>query len=137
MPLVPAARATIIVSPMARETARIIAATMPEMAAGTTTRRLVCHRLAPSPYDASRIAVGTARIASSDTDATSGTIRTPTAIPAARKLLCDASAKIRFTTLGVMNVRAKKPSTTLGMPARTSREGFRILRTFGRAYSER
>ena len=34
--------ATIIVSPMARETARMNAAVMPENAAGTTTRRLVC-----------------------------------------------------------------------------------------------
>ena len=37
----PAATATTIVSPIAREIARMIAATMPEIAAGTTTRRLV------------------------------------------------------------------------------------------------
>ena len=53
-PLAPAASATTMVSPIARETARIIAATMPEIAAGTTTRMLVVSRRAPSPYDASR-----------------------------------------------------------------------------------
>ena len=48
-PVAPAATATTIVSPIAREIARIIAATMPETAAGTTTRRLVVRRRAPRP----------------------------------------------------------------------------------------
>ncbi len=50
----PAASATTIVSPIAREMARIIAATMPEIAAGTTTRTDVRSLRAPRPYDASR-----------------------------------------------------------------------------------
>jgi len=48
-PEAPAAMATIIVSPMARETPRMRAATMPEIAAGKTTRRLVVRFRAPSP----------------------------------------------------------------------------------------
>ena len=53
-PVPPAAMATIIVSPMARETPSRSAAMMPDTAAGTTTRRLVVRLLAPSPYAASR-----------------------------------------------------------------------------------
>ena len=43
----------------------------------------------------------------------------------------------RCTIDGAITDRAKKPSTTLGMPASTSRVGLRTLRTLGRAYSER
>ena len=57
-PTPPAAIATIIVSPTAREKPTISAATMPETAAGTTTRRLVIRFRAPSPYDASRSELG-------------------------------------------------------------------------------
>ena len=45
---------------------------MPETAAGTTTRSVVVDRRAPRPYEASRSERGTARIASSETDAMSG-----------------------------------------------------------------
>ena len=45
----PAASATIIVSPIARLDARISAATIPETAAGKTTRMLVVSRRAPRP----------------------------------------------------------------------------------------
>ena len=45
----PAAMATIIVSPTARLRPRTIAAAMPEMAAGKTTRSTVRIRLAPRP----------------------------------------------------------------------------------------
>ena len=50
----PAAIATIIVSPIARDTARMNAAVMPEKAAGTTTLSAVCMRVAPSAYEPSR-----------------------------------------------------------------------------------
>ena len=50
----PAATATTIVSPIARLVARISAATMPETAAGKTTRSDVVIFLAPRPYEASR-----------------------------------------------------------------------------------
>ena len=61
----PAATATTIVSPIAREMPRMTAATMPDRAAGKTTRTDVVMRRAPSPNEASRGASGTARIASS------------------------------------------------------------------------
>src|SRR5690606_33220048 len=48
-PTAPAAMATTIVSPIAREMPRISAATTPEMAAGNTTRKVVWSRSAPSP----------------------------------------------------------------------------------------
>ncbi len=57
---VPAARATIIVSPTARERARTIDAVMPEMAAGNTTRKVVRMVLAPRAYEPSRRDRGTA-----------------------------------------------------------------------------
>ena len=48
-PEAPAARAATMVSPIAREVATMNAATMPETAAGTTTRRTVVAFLAPTP----------------------------------------------------------------------------------------
>ena len=45
----PAARATIIVSPTARDAATTMAADKPERAAGDTTLRLVSMRVAPNP----------------------------------------------------------------------------------------
>ena len=44
----PAASATIIVSPIARDIARMNAAPMPDIAAGSTTRRITSPRVAPS-----------------------------------------------------------------------------------------
>ena len=73
--------ATIIVSPIARDTARMNAAVMPENAAGTTTRRLVCILVAPSAYEPSRSPRGTPRIASSASDETSGRIMMPITMP--------------------------------------------------------
>src|SRR6476646_1586014 len=102
--------ATTMVSPIAREAARMSAATMPEIAAGTTTLSDVVTRRAPSPYDASRSELGTAPVASWNT--------------------------VR-TTLGLIQVRAKKPRTTLGIPARISRIGLTVERVFGFANSAR
>ena len=58
-------------------------------------------------------------------------------MPAASRLKPLALGKIAWTTFGLMNVRAKKPRTTLGMPARISRIGLTMPRTRGLAYSER
>ncbi len=52
------------VSPIAREIARITPVTMPGIEAGRTWRRIVCHWVAPSASEPSRIEGGTARIAS-------------------------------------------------------------------------
>ena len=48
-PTAPAAMATTMVSPMARERPRMSEATIPEMAAGNTTRVTVVAFLAPRP----------------------------------------------------------------------------------------
>jgi hypothetical protein len=61
----PAAIATIMVSPMALEIARITDTIIPEDAAGTITLKAVCKRVAPIPYAASRKVFGTALNASS------------------------------------------------------------------------
>ena len=52
------------VSPIAREIARMIPVRIPPAALGTTTPRIVCQRVAPSPKLASRRLLGTARSAS-------------------------------------------------------------------------
>jgi hypothetical protein len=129
---------TTMVSPMARDAARISAATMPDTAAGNTIRSVVDIRRAPTPADASRRLLGTARMASSETEATSGIVRMPTPMPAAimLPLLCSAP-KMRPTTSGAIQLSANTPSTTDGMPASTSRIGLSTVRTRGWAYSDR
>ncbi len=107
-PTAPAAIATTIVSPMARDIPRIRAATMPETPAGNTTRNVVWVRWAPSPNDASRNDSGTARSESSATDAMIGMVSTPTAIPAARMENARSRGSNRRTTMfGLMKAMAK------------------------------
>src|SRR5215207_1977630 len=129
--------ATIMVSPTARETPRTTAATMPERAAGNTTRRLVCILLAPRAAEPCRMLFGTADMASSLNEATVGTIITPITRPAASTLndpvgRCSQSRN----TVPWTNARANRPYTTVGTPARISRIGFRTLRSVGWAYSD-
>ena len=78
----PAARTTAIVSPTARDIARMIEAMIPEIAAGKTTCRTTSNRVAPIAKAPSRRPRGTARIASSEIEAMSGVMRRPTTIPA-------------------------------------------------------
>ena len=113
------------------------AAINPETAAGSTTRTVVVIFRAPNPEEASRNDMGTAFMASSEIDATSGITSTPTPIPAASSDPAAGPPKRVLTTLGAIHSRAKKPSTTLGMPARISKIGFSVRRTPGRAYSDR
>ena len=80
----PAAIRAIIVSPIPRETPRTIAATIPERAAGKTTRVEVWSFDAPMPNAPSRRLPGTADIASSEIEATVGTIMIPITSPAPR-----------------------------------------------------
>ncbi len=77
---------TIIVSPIARDTASRMPPTMPGSAAGSMTRVMVSERVEPSPRAPSRIAIGTALIASSASDETSGMIMIPMTSPAANAL---------------------------------------------------
>ena len=82
---------------------------MPDTAAGITTRMLVVRRRAPRPTEASRSDPGTACIASSATEATSGVTSNPTASPAAATLKIGTSVpKNRWITSGLMNRSAKK-----------------------------
>ncbi len=58
-------------------------------------------------------------------------------MPAAARLNTLASENSCWMKSGVITVSAKNPSTTLGIPASTSRIGLTVLRTFGVAYSAR
>src|SRR5215218_3306041 len=71
------------VSPIARESARITPVAMPAIEPGSTCFQIVCHRVAPSASEPSRIDGGTARIASRATMITTGSTRRETVIPPA------------------------------------------------------
>ena len=64
-------------------------------------------------------------------------IITPTPRPAAINVCWGEALQTFWMRSGAMNVRAKKPITTLGMPASTSMAGFSTRRAFGGAYSLR
>ena len=98
----------ITVSPTAREAPSTSAATMPDSAAGKTTRSETCSLLAPSPKAPSRSDAGTADIASSATDAIVGSTSRPRMMPAdsALNLLTSMPSTPRRTS-GVKNVSAK------------------------------
>jgi len=53
-PALPVTIITAMVSPMARPMPSMTAVTMPERAAGTTMRQMVCHSVAPMASPASR-----------------------------------------------------------------------------------
>ncbi len=102
----PAAIVTIMVSPIARESARMNEARIPDSAAGTTVRVETSSLVAPSAYAASRSESGTALIASSASDETIGMIMMPTtmlALAALNTCVCGQTAR----SIGVMNVSAK------------------------------
>ena len=81
---------------------------IPEIAAGKTTLTAVVDRRAPMPNDASRSSRGTARSASSATDATNGVVSSPTASPAASSVNAWlADGKNRTTRSGLMKLIAK------------------------------
>ena len=104
----PAATSTMIVSPTARDAPSTIEATMPDSAAGKTTRSDVCSRLAPRPNEPSRSDCGTADMASSDTEAIVGMTMKPITIEADRTLKTLTSRlAMSFRMLGVKKVSAK------------------------------
>ena len=80
-----------MVSPIALDTASKIPPTMPGKAAGRITRVIVSERVEPNPSAPSRIALGTALMASSDSEETSGMIMIPITNPAA-SALSDATS---------------------------------------------
>lgn len=87
--VLPAAMETIIVSPIALETAKTTDAIIPETAAGSTTLNVVSNLVAPSPSDPSRVEFGTELIASSLKLAIIGMIMIPTTSPALTALYND------------------------------------------------
>lgn len=135
----PAAMVTAMVSPTAREMARINAAMIPLNAAGVTTLVITSNFVAPKEYAASRNDLGTARMASSLMDATVGMIIIPKTIEAlnALKKLTSKPSHFSITVLinGVTKLKAKYPYTTEGIPANISSMGLRMFRIFSDAYS--
>ena len=80
------------------------------MAAGKTTRSVVCIRFAPMAKDPCRSASGTADIASSERDAMVGMIITPRTKPADKALVNPTSmCRTFWSRFGVTKERAKKP----------------------------
>jgi hypothetical protein len=112
---------------------------MPEIAAGNTIRVETLSLPVPSAYPPSRSDCGTARIASSEIDATSGTIMSPTAMPAMpiENGPLQGRNGNSSSASGRRNQKAKRPMATVGMPSRTSSAGLIDARTRGGAYSDR
>ena len=102
----PAATATTIVSPTARDTPSTYAATMPDNAAGTTTVSEVRNRVAPIAYAPSRKCIGTARMASSATELMYGVIMMPMTMPGPSMLKPGRFGR-NFCSSGVTNSSAK------------------------------
>src|SRR5690606_9718607 len=130
----PLAIVTIIVSPIAREIPRTKEAIIPEKAAGMTTLKVVSSFVAPIANDPSRIAFGTEFIASSEREAIIGIIITPMTIPGLKIFVASTSGQTERIS-GVTKVKAKNPYTMVGIPARTSNNGFKTLLTLSEAYS--
>ena len=97
--MTPPMRRSGAVSPSALASARTVPVRMPGTAAGTTSLAVTSQRDAPTPYPASRMALGTARSASDDVMMTIGRIRTPSVSIAATRLrpLPTSSAASRAT----------------------------------------
>ena len=135
-------------SPAPRAIARIIPVMMPGSARGRTMRRIVCHFVAPQPYEPSRIEFGTAEIASSVATMTTGSVSSASVseahssppLPYVGFGSCSAknSWSIDTPTIEQKNPSPKTPNTMLGTPARL----FTQMRTTatsgpGFAYSRR
>ena len=131
---------TIIVSPIARETASRMPPTMPGKAAGSITRTIASERVEPRPRAPSRMSTGTELMASSDREDTRGMIMIPMTSPAA-SALSDATASPSDSPAprmaGATVSAAKNPYTTVGMPASTSSIGLVTARTRSVEYSAR
>src|SRR5699024_10430028 len=130
----PLAIVTIIVSPMALEIPKTKDATIPEKAAGITTRLVTSNFVEPSAKAPSLRALGTELIASSESEAIMGMIMIPITIPGLR-ILVASKPGIHSLKTRVTNVRAKNPYTVVGMPARISTIGFNTFLARSEAYS--
>ena len=99
------------VSPIARDIAKILPVKIPGIAAGRTTRKIVCHFVAPIPYEASRCSLGTARMASCAATIITGKINKLIVKPAAKTLLPSPIMRTKI-------VKPSNPKTMEGTPAR-------------------
>ncbi len=109
---IPAAITTIIVSPMARETASNIAPTIPGRAAGKTIFFTVSDFVAPIAYEPSLNDCGTAVITSSDQEEINGMIIIPITPPAAIALsaaMLKPSKEAKSLKNGPTVMAAKNP----------------------------
>src|SRR3954454_3692884 len=98
----PPATATIIVSPMARETASTTEEIIPETAAGSTTFNDTSNLVEPNAKAPSRIALGTDDMASSEREAIIGVIIIPITIPGLSALKIPSDG-INSRKIGVTN----------------------------------
>ena len=126
----PAAITTIIVSPIALEVAKRMDPIIPGRAAGKITNIIVSYFVAPNPYEPSLRELGTALITSSEREDIKGIIIMPITRPAA-KALSEAIDKPKvspmFLIKGPIVKAAKKPYTTVGIPASISKRGLTIV----------
>ena len=108
---------TAMVSPTALPIPRMMAAVIPDRAAGVTTLLMVCQCVAPRANDASRYSRGAEEIASSETLMIVGSAITPRRMDPASQVSPLGTAK--FTRIqSVRTIRPKNPNTTEGIPAR-------------------
>jgi len=107
-----------MVSPMEFPIPSITAATIPDLAAGRITFRIVCHRVAPSARDACLYVSGTAAIASADMLIIWGSDMIASIIEPARMLKPNPPALSLIN--GTSRTSPKNPSTTEGMPTSSS-----------------
>ncbi len=133
--VLPVTMMTAMVSPIARPIPRMIAAAIPERAAGTMTRLIVCQRVAPVARDPSRYSMGTELIASSETLIIVGSVMIPRRIDPASQV-CPLGMLNAMRMKVLRTIIPKNPYTTDGMPASSSVAGFRMLFIRGEASSE-
>jgi len=130
----PVTMSTAIVSPMARPIPRMIAALMPESAAGTITLRTVCQWFAPRARLPSLNSRGTELMASSATLVIVGMAMIARRIEPASQLDPEGWSKA-MRIQSVRRIRPKNPYTTEGMPASSSTAGLMTAFVRGPAIS--
>ncbi len=119
------------VSPAARPIERIAPVMMPGAAGASTTRRIVCHRVAPSAREPSRSPCGTCRSASSVVRMIVGRIISPSVTRPAS----SETPKLRKRT---RKVKPKRPKTIEGVPfSRSTAFRMTYVSRFSRWYSAR
>src|SRR5699024_4943138 len=104
------------VSPNARDNARMKPVNIPGIAAGNTTRRIVCHLFAPKPYEASLTELCNDLMGFSFEKEKNRKKSHDIVKAAASTELLKASASITIPLIKI--VRPSKPKTTEGTPAK-------------------